>query len=375
MEASYILWVIFLFLIAYIIVIGIITIGWIRIPQTSTKKITVKTKVSVIIAVRNEAGNIYHLLESLVKQTYDPNLFDIVIVDDHSEDETVNIINKYIHNDIISITLIKADKKGKKSALLQGINYSNSELIITTDGDCSVNSNWISAFVDYYVSSNKKVISGPVTYSSSGGFWEGFFRLDFSSLVAAGAGSIGVGLPLMGNGANMAFSKEIYTDFDNRNDKHASGDDVFLMHHVTKKFGAKSLGFLKNEDSMVITHAPNNISSFMSQRMRWGSKAKGYRLIWPIVVSLVVFLFNAGLSAILISGFFMSWAFIVYALLVITKYFIDFPLVYRYLNFSNAPRLKPLFFFAEFIYPLYIFTASILALFFKFSWKNRDGLS
>jgi hypothetical protein len=147
------------------------------------------------------------------------------------------------------------------------------------------------------------------------------------------------------------------------------------MHHVTKKFGAKSLGFLKNEDSMVITHAPNNISSFMSQRMRWGSKAKGYRLIWPIVVSLVVFLFNAGLSAILISGFFMSWAFIVYALLVITKYFIDFPLVYRYLNFSNAPRLKPLFFFAEFIYPLYIFTASILALFFKFSWKNRDGLS
>ena len=132
MEASYILWVIFLFLIAYIIVIGIITIGWIRIPQTSTKKITVKTKVSVIIAVRNEAGNIYPLLESLVKQTYDPNLFDIVIVDDHSEDETVNIINKYIHNDIISITLIKADKKGKKSALLQGINYSNSELIIGT---------------------------------------------------------------------------------------------------------------------------------------------------------------------------------------------------------------------------------------------------
>ena len=42
MEASYILWVIFSFMIAYIIVICIITIGWIKIPQTSTKKNSTK---------------------------------------------------------------------------------------------------------------------------------------------------------------------------------------------------------------------------------------------------------------------------------------------------------------------------------------------
>ena len=375
MEASYILWVIFSFMIAYIIVICIITIGWIKIPQTSTKKNSTDTKVSVIIAVRNEDGNIDNLLESLIKQSYDPNLFDVIIVDDHSEDETTNIINKHIHDNIISIRLIKAINKGKKSAILQGVNHSDSEFIMTTDGDCHVNPNWILSFVDYYINSNKKVISGPVMYSNSGGFWEGLYTLDFASLVASGAGSLGAGLPLMGNGANMAFAKEMYDDFNNRNNKYASGDDVFLMHHVAQKFGSQSVGFLKNKDSMVLTPAPNNISSFMNQRMRWGSKAKGYRLIWPIIASLVVFLFNTGLSAILISGFFMSWAFIVYVILVITKYFIDFPLVYRYLNFCNSPRLKPLFFFAEFIYPLYIFAASILALFFRFSWKNRQGLS
>ena len=114
MEASYILWVIFSFMIAYIIVICIITIGWIKIPQTSTKKNSTDTKVSVIIAVRNEEGNIDNLLESLIKQSYDPNLFDVIIVDDHSEDETTNIINKHIHDNIISIRLIKAINKGKK---------------------------------------------------------------------------------------------------------------------------------------------------------------------------------------------------------------------------------------------------------------------
>jgi len=72
-----------------------------------------------------------------------------------------------------------------------------------------------------------------------------FFSLDFTSLVASGAGSAGAGLPLMGNGANLAFERDIYTD-NKANDnsrKFVSGDDVFLIHEITKNMELKQLGF------------------------------------------------------------------------------------------------------------------------------------
>jgi len=376
MIISLIIWFIFSLTIAYLVVIGVITFGWNRLSIDYGQAANFEDiDISVLIAVRNESENIGRLLENILTQNYNQELFDIIVVDDHSSDDTVEIVRSLIKKSGKRLSLIDASGNGKKNAIREGISTSSSRLIVTTDGDCEVPQGWLSAIVDYYRLTDKKVICGPVNYNNHKTLFQKFVTLDFASLVASGAGSIGSGLPLMGNGANLAFERDVFLDFNDDSSAYASGDDVFLIHHATKKYGSDSIGFLKNEDAIVGTPPPLGFVDFMKQRIRWASKAKGYRMVWPLVVSLTVFLFNIVLFLLLASSVVYSWLLPVYGLLILTKLLIDLPLVFRYLTFSKMSGLKPYFIFLEIIYPIYIVVASILSLTIKYEWKQRKSLN
>ena len=75
----------------YILMILFFLIGWFSNNYKKSKK---KNRLSIVIAVRNEQDNIVHLIEDLKLQDYDKKLFDVIIVDDHSNDKTLEILNK-----------------------------------------------------------------------------------------------------------------------------------------------------------------------------------------------------------------------------------------------------------------------------------------
>ncbi len=377
MVISLLIWSVFGLIILYLLVIGIITYGWFNLSGIDESNVLVtEERLSIVIAVRNESENIFNLLTQIIEQDYNSSFYDIIVVDDHSEDDTTAIVSRLIINcDEVEIKLIDAVGNGKKSALREGIALSDAKLIVTTDGDCKVNNGWLSSIVRYYNSTNKKVIIGPVVYEDSSSFLKKLFTLDFASLVASGAGSAGIGLPLMGNGANLAFDRGVIQEYYDKPDKYASGDDVFLIHHVAKKYGAGSIGFLKEEEAIVSTPAPDSLLGFLKQRIRWASKASGYKQIWPILVSITVFLFNMILFLMLVASFYFHWLLPIYFLLILTKYFIDMPLVYSFLTFTRKNNLKLFFLFQEFIYPIYIVVASILSFTVKYTWKNRKQLN
>lgn len=375
MVVSLIVWFIFGLMMAYLLVIGIITIGWYQLSmdyklQSSDDEID----VSVVVAVRNESLNIQNLLKQIISQNYNKALYNIIIVDDHSTDETAKMVQDVIKDYEIEIILIKADGEGKKNAIREGISHSSARLIVTTDGDCEVSEKWLSSIVRYYCLKRSKIICGPVVYNEQKTLFQKFVALDFVSLVASGAGSIGARLPLMGNGANLAMEREVYNKFNDYSVNYASGDDVFLIHHVARKYGSKAIGFLKNEDAIVATPPPIGIGDFIKQRARWASKAKGYYMIWPLVVSMVVFLFNLALFLMLVGSVFFNWLLPIYFLIIITKFLIDIPLIHGFLSFSRLSKLKPWLFFMEFIYPFYIVIAALSSIF-KFEWKGRSKLS
>lgn len=378
MEISTLIFIAFSLTVAYLIVIGIITWGWFNIKYESELDLNDREKiaVSIVIAVRNESENITPLLNQLTNQNYDPNYYEIIIVNDGSTDDTCAITEDFIaSNNAQNIKLIHSDQEGKKNAIRKGVEKSAYDFILTTDGDCSINEKWIASIVYYYKSTNKKVIIGPVVYKKTSSFMKNLFTIDFASLVASGAGSVGAGLPLMGNGANLAFEKSIFDEYDDKSNKFKSGDDVFLIHHASKKFGHNSVGFIKNKNALVETSAPQNIKSFFEQRIRWGSKARGYTLIWPILVSSIVLLYNTALLIVLASSLIYSWMLLVYVLIVTVKYMIDAPLVVSYLRFSGRSNIRGLMLVFEFVYPLYIFVSAILSFTTKYTWKQRKKLN
>lgn len=361
----------------YLLVIAMATFGWFNIKAFERIETDYQTRVSVLVAFRNEALNIHNLLDCLIAQNYDSLLTEIIFIDDHSDDNTSQLIEKYIAlHRLKNIRLILSDGEGKKVAQACGVKHAGGELIITTDADCEMESQWISSLVAYYNESEAKLIAGPVVHFNEKGIWQQFFSLDFLSLVAFGAGSMGAGLPFMGNAANMAFSRKAYKEIISKtsSENFVSGDDVFLIQKMVKEFGSGAVRFLKNPDSVVRTKPPENWKQFINQRIRWGSKAKGYLSFWSLVVPLVVFMLNFLMVVIFIFAINAPGFFIIYLLYVILKTLMDYPLLSFFSGFFGKRKLLRFLFPFEFIYPFYLTFAAFFSIFSRFEWKGRKGL-
>ncbi len=330
-------------------------------------------KVSVLIACRNEEKNIENLLKSLYNQSFAKKLFEVIIIDDHSDDSTKLIVENFIkeYKDF-NLKIFNAEKEGKKQAISQALHLAENELILVTDADCLLKETWIESIVNFYKEKGCKMILAPVLLSPAETFFEKIQVLEHLSLIGSTAGSAAIGFPVMCNGANMAYERisalevEKYrTDFN-----IASGDDMFLMEQFVKKYGHKNVKFILSKSAIVKTKTCDTVAEFFRQRRRWVSKAKSYTSWKIIATALTVFFFNLSIILLLISALFTPSLWIYYFLLTILKFFIDFPLLKNISHFMKQENLLIWSLPLEFIYPFYAVFSAISGLLIKVSWKR-----
>jgi cellulose synthase/poly-beta-1,6-N-acetylglucosamine synthase-like glycosyltransferase len=288
-----------------------------------------KIKLTIIIPARNEAANIENCLNSIIQNNYPINLFEIIVVDDHSEDETAGIVKKYASKNIklISLKDFVTDKINsyKKKAIEVAIAQASGTLIITTDADCIVPPTWLQTIAQFYEEKKPAFIAAPVlietTYpaqtqnnnenaegidlsrlsprSAEGKGVRLFQSLDFMTLQGITAAVVHKKQMTMCNGANMAYERKAFDEVGGFAgiDNIASGDDMLLMHKIYKQYPDRVL-FLNAKDAIVKTAAVNTISQFFNQRIRWASKADKYddKRILPVLV--VVYFFNVVMLAL-----------------------------------------------------------------------------
>lgn len=331
-------------------------------------------KVSVLIAARNEEKNIEKLLQSIYNQTFPKELYEVIIVDDHSEDDTKKIVNNFINNyKDINIRLLEAESEGKKKAISQALHNAENELIMVTDADCEHNSEWIESIVAFYQEKKCKMILAPVLLSPANNFFEKMQVLEHLSLIASTAGSASIGFPVMCNGANMAYERKAALEVEKlRHDFNIpSGDDMFLLEQFVKKYGSKNVKFLLNKSSIVKTKTCRTIKEFFRQRRRWVSKTKSYTNSKIILTALVVLFFNLSIVSLFLSAFFIPALWSLYILLTLLKFFIDFPILKHITNFMNQGNILKWTLPLEFIYPFYVVFTAISGLLLKVNWKRN----
>jgi cellulose synthase/poly-beta-1,6-N-acetylglucosamine synthase-like glycosyltransferase len=334
---------------AYFIVITIITlaystiilsflVGWLR--QKKYKKGQFDPSLlyaSIVIAAKNEERNIPGLLQSLKNQTIDPKQIEIIIVNDHSDDKTWELLKKHKLPNLRLYNLPKGTH-GKKEALQYGIGNSKGDLIITTDADCTHHKQWLETLISFYLKHKPKLIIAPVLMEG-GGFFGQIQALDFFSLVASGGGASGIGKPIMCNGANLAFEKEVFEEFtDPHNKSFSSGDDVFLLLNIKKKYPQK-IRFLKSKKVLVYTKAEKTIIQFIKQRKRWASKSTGYKDTDILTASFAVFFVNLSLAINLIVCVFFPGLIFLFLVQLFLKSLIDYSFLYTSLSFFNKTKL------------------------------------
>lgn len=365
--------------------------GWKQIKPFTTTRANSGTFVSVIIAVRNEETNIENLLNDIILQDYPKEKFEVIVVDDSSEDSTAAIVKRFANRQpclpagrlpIVNRQPLTANTRiffyslpscvsGKKAAVSYALKKTKGSLIITTDGDCRMDEKWLSSIVSFYEIYKPKMIIAPVFFYHEKNIFEKLQSLEFSSLVATGAGAVGINRPIICNAANLAYERNIISEKDEfLNNSFASGDDVFLLHNL-KKTNRENIMFLKSLDAVVYTKPQPDLSSFISQRIRWSAKSKGYIDKDSLLTVLLTFFMNLTMLIIFIAGFFNCYYFILFGLLFSLKTIDEFFFLQSFLTFYKKQKLLIWFVPLQLIYFVYVSFIGIFGLFVKVTWKDR----
>ena len=368
---------IFLFGVLYFIIIFSYTIGWFKLKSFKLTNRDFKTILTVIIPARNEEENILKILNDLKKQKYSSNLFEVIIIDDHSTDNTYSTVADYIKkNNVPAIKIIRQKSDGisntyKKNAITKGIELSKGELIVTTDADCRVQPDWLKTIVGFYETKGCKMIVGPVAYYDESTIFEKLQSLEFLSLIAVAAGALAIDKPIMSNGANLAYEKEAFKNVGGfSRDNFSSGDDVFLMMKFRKMFGPGSIAFLKNKNSFVDTKAKKTVKEFIDQRVRWASKNRGFDLN-ILFISVTVYFLNLLLLSGAIISIFIPNIFPLIALAFGIKLLIDIPILSGFVKFAKKTSLLFYIIPVYIFYPIYIVISGAWGITGKYKWKDR----
>ena len=179
---------------------------------------SVQNSFSIVISARNEADFIGQCLQSIIDQNYDFEKFEIIVINDHSTDDTLTIINQFkiqnlipIHRDKISIIDLADFEKinNKKQAITKGIELAKFDYIILTDADCTRGNNWLKTINQFINISHAKMVYAPVEFAAKNIF-EKLQALEFAGLVGVGAAAMELKYPNMCSAANLVFEKKVF---------------------------------------------------------------------------------------------------------------------------------------------------------------------
>ena len=345
--------------------------GWQELKPFSPTAQGSSIKISVIIPARNEEENIGKLLSSLEKQTYPNHLFEVVVVDDHSTDNTATVVNSYSFAKLIELGFDNINSY-KKKAIETGIAVASGELIVTTDADCIVQENWLKTIAAFKEKANAIFIAAPVVMENRSTILQTFQVLDFLVLQGITAASVQKRIHNMCNGANLAYERKAFFEVNGFSgiDHIASGDDMLLMQKIAQQFPGK-ISYLLSKDAIVTTEPPKTWKEFSSQRVRWASKATKYNDIKIFCALLLVYFFNCALLALFITGFWMNSFWLSLVGILIVKTIIELMFLYPVAKFYNKQNLIKWFPFFQPIHILYTVIAGWLGVFGSFEWKGR----
>lgn len=358
----------------YLLLLIYLMRGWSRIKITPAKKASFQTKVTILIAARNEEERISLTIEDVLAQDYPKHLFEVIIVDDHSTDNTAAIISSYANRGVRLLQLqeARALNSYKKKAIAEAIKLSTGELMVATDADCRMGPAWLSSIVGYYKTNNLVMVSSPVTYFEERSLFELMQTLEFGYLIGIGAAFIGNGRASTCNGANFAYRKDVFYEVGGFAgiDDLASGDDELLLQKVAERYPGR-IGFLKQTEAVVYTHAKHTLQEFMQQRRRWASKSTKYKDKKVVVFGLCIWLFNVSLLVNAALGFYDLYFLKLFLVQFLLKYLFEILYLLPITTFFKRTYLVSLLILLIPLHIVYFVVIGLMGNNRKYLWKDR----
>ncbi len=261
-----------------------------------------KPFVSIVIPAKNEAKNIINILNNLSQQTYPEDLFEVIVVDDKSQDYTATIVNDFMGNisnlQLLSTAGVESSLRYKKHPLNLGIRKSQGEILLLTDADCTVSSNWIAAMVSSFTE-NVGMVIGYSEASPVRTITQKLEALDFLMLLSAARGSAALGDPYACTGQNLAYRRQAFDAVEGFSAfaSQVGGDDTLLMQQI-KRQTSWEIVFSPDPDSFVKSTPQETAWGFITQRIRWATDTLQVWKTDPLFFGIIVVTFLANLLSL-----------------------------------------------------------------------------
>ncbi|HXD79770.1 MAG TPA: glycosyltransferase [Puia sp.] len=350
---------------------------WLAIPEFEPTAGAARTRMSIVIPARNEEANIGRCIESLLSQSYPMELYEVIVVDDHSTDGTRGIVTALqasAHN-LVYASLDTEGGAHKKRAIETGIGIASGDLIVTTDADCLAHPDWLQTLAAFYEEKRARFIAAPVRMGKPGlphSALSTFQILDFITLQGITGAAVSAGFHSMCNGANLAYEKKAFETVGGFRDIDdiPSGDDMLLMHKIYLQY-PDSVHFLKSRSAIVSTAPEKTFSAFVHQRVRWASKADRYddRRISRVLV--LVYALNAAMLVLLVAACFNRWWLWVFLGGILFKTLVEYPFVKNVAGFFGQRALMNWFAVLQPFHIVYIVVVGWMGKFAGYRWKGR----
>ncbi len=358
----------------YLLVLVYLIKGWANLKRPKNTNGTCSTKVTILIAARNEEARINYTIDDILAQDYPKDLIEIIIVDDHSTDCTADIIRSYANRGV-KLLQLNEDKplnSYKKKAIAKAIDLSTGDLMVATDADCRMGNKWLSSIVNYFETSGSVMISSPVAYFEERSLFEYMQTLEFAYLIGIGASFIGNKRASTCNGANLAYRKDVFYEVGGFKgiDDLASGDDELLLQKVAERYPGR-IGFLKLRDAIVYTHAKHTLNEFLQQRRRWASKSTKYKDKKIVALAVSIWLFNLSLLVNAGLGFYNIYFFKLFAWQFLLKYLFEIAFLLPITAFLKRTSLVALLLLIIPLHIIYFVYIGLMGNTRKYVWKGR----
>jgi cellulose synthase/poly-beta-1,6-N-acetylglucosamine synthase-like glycosyltransferase len=326
--------------------------------------------LSIVIPFRNEAEHLESLIKSLSQQQY-PGFFEIVFVDDHSSDSSVEIIKKNIGICQQNIVIVKntidttINLTSKQQAIHTGIQNAQYEFIVLTDADMQYDIDWLVSLGKEINDQTHLAFGHTAINFKTRSLFEKLqaFQLDFLFSVAYSLFHAGITGSCMGN--NMIISRSKYLETGGQKSiGYSIVEDRALFSQfkknrlkcaITSPFVAKAF-----------TYPCTTLTQFYHQMRRW---ARGGFSIGSVLFPIGILF---GFQNTLFCASFFKILSVHTIIIVTTNFFITWfftAVCFRSMNSKNNILLFPIFFLFLIIESI-TFIVSLL-IFPTITWKGR----
>jgi len=326
--------------------------------------------ISVIIAAKNEAHNLPGLLTSLAQLESIDADYEVIIVNDHSTDDSLKILRNWEGQ--FGIKVIDWQDSipgyiGKKAALQKGIEAAQYDVLAFTDADCQLSPTWLLGITRVMRPDLDYILGYSTIYRYVGDTDLRLINFERSIYYALAAAGLGWKKPITASACNMIYRKSLFNKaggFEGISNI-ASGDDDLLLIKMMPYI--RKAVYNPAPLMQVDCYEGKNLLKLYHKNIRRASKFR-YHPPYIKTLSVFIFVYFAAFYVALIRLFTGSGDILLLSM-VFAKFFTELYLSQSHLAMAHKTHIGILYFPQIFVFPLQFIYYAIRGSLGKYRWK------